>query len=163
MAESSRTYSVVGKNLTITGAVTLAFINPGVSATLEVLRVMISQYGTTLGQQLGIQLGTQPSVFPTLVAATPAQWSTSDPISKIVGATTGAAGTCGVNASAEGAGVKVPLIADAFYNLNPYYWVPTPDERMLLPAGSTSGFGVTLLTVPTTLTGWNVNIVFAEI
>ena len=97
MAESSRTYSVVGKNLTITGAVTLAFINPGVSATLEVLRVMISQYGTTLGQQLGIQLGTQPSVFPTLVAATPAQWSTSDPISKIVGATTGAAGTCGLN------------------------------------------------------------------
>ena len=163
MAESSRTYSVVGKNLTITGAVTLAFLNPGTTASLEILRVMVSQAGTTVGQQLGIQLSTQVTGFPTLVSATPAQWSTSDPASKIVGGTTGAAGSCGINASAEGAGAKIPLIADAFYNLNPYYWVPTPDERILLPAGSTAGFGVVLLTAPTTLTGWNVNVVYAEI
>lgn len=161
---AARVYAVVAKNITIANqAVTLAFINPGVTASLEILRVSVSQSGTTTSQQLEVQLNTQVTAFPTLATFTPVQFSTSDPVSKIIGGTAGAAGTCGINASVEGAGAKTVLYPDAFNNLNGWLWVPVPEERIILPASSTSGFGVHLPTAPTNLSGWNAVIVYREV
>ena len=160
----SRRYCVNGVNMTLANqAVTLIFINPGVSATLEILRVWCSQSGTTTGAQIRVQMNTQVSVFPTVVSATPAKLRSSDPASVIVGGTAGAAGTCGINASAEGAGAKTVIIPDTFNNLNGWLWVTTPDDRIFLPASAADGFGLHLPAAPATLTGWNAGVIYREI
>lgn len=160
---AARVYMVTMKNATIVGANTLAFINPGASQGFRVLRAWCSQYGTATSQQLGVQLSTQVTAFPTLTSATPAKLSTGDPASNITGGTAGAAGTAGVNASAEGAGAKTVLVVDSFNNLNGWIWVPTPDEQIIMPAGASSGLGLFLISTPTTLTSWNAGITYQEL
>ena len=163
MAMSSRTYMLVGTNMTLANqAVTLAFINPGTTSSLEILRVSVSQSSSATSAQQRIQLNTQVTSFPTLVSATPVKTSTSDSSSAITGGTSGAAGTSGINASAEGAGTKTVLYPDVFNILNGWLWLPTPEERIILPASSSSGFGVHLPVAPSSLTGWNVVIVYRE-
>lgn len=159
-----RTYVLTGNALTLANAaVTLAFINPGASQSIEVLRAWASQSGSTTSAQQRVNLVTQVTGFPTLVSATPARLNLSDPVSVIIGGTAGAAGTCGVNASAEGAGAKTTLLADAFNVLSGWLWVPTPEERIVLNAGATSGFGLHFPAAPTSLTGWSFGLVFREL
>lgn len=160
---AARVYTVSMTNLTIIANATLVFINPGTTNSLRLKRCGVSQLGTSTSQQLGILLQTQVSVFPTVVGATPARTMPTDAVSTIVSGTTGAAGTCGVNASNNGAGTKTVVIPDAFNNLNGYLWVPTPDEEIWLSAGSASGFALTLSGTPTTLTGWNAFITYEEV
>jgi hypothetical protein len=68
-----------------------------------------------------------------------------------------------VNASAEGAGGKTVVLSDTFYNLSGWLWVPTPEERIQLNPGGTSGFGIHFPAAPGTLTGWNFGITYREL
>ena len=160
-------YTVTGVGMTLktsANPTTLLFINPGTTCSLQVLRMSVSQYGTTTSTQFGIQVSYQPTSFPTVVSATPAKMATLDQASAITGATTGAAGTCGVNASAEGSGTKVPILAYGPNNLNGWEWIATPDEQILLSAGSANGLGIVMLTTWATLnTLWNVLLSYKEI
>lgn len=165
---ASRTYTLSGKNLTIiAGPVTLAFINPSANVGIRLLRAWCSQRGSQASQNLNIQLSTQVTAFPTLVGATPASHHVgpgTPPISAIVSGTAGAAGTCGVNASAEGAGAKTIILPDAFNVLNGWLYVPTPnDEPIELAAGIASGLGLVLDGTALTLTGWTWGLTFAEL
>lgn len=161
----SRTYTISGANVTLANqAVTLAFINEAASgSSIEILRCWVSQSGTTTGAMQRVQLVTQVSAFPTLTGVTPVRHNLGDPISGIVSGTAGAAGTCGINASAEGAGTKTVLLPDVFYNLSGWVWVPTPEERPLFTAGVSSGFGLFLPAAPATLTGWSFGITYREL
>lgn len=151
----SREYVLSGSNLTLANQpATLAFLNPGATASIEILRAWVSQSGSTTSAQQRVQLGFQAAGFPTLVAATPAKLKLADPASLI---------TCGVNASAEGAGAKTVILPDVFNILSGWVWVPTPEERIVLNAGSTSGFGLHLPVAPAALTGWTFGIVYREI
>lgn len=160
---AARVYTVSMTNLTVIANATLVFINPGTTNSLRILRCGASQLGTSTSQQLGILLQTQVTAFPTVVGATPAKTMPTDAVSTIVSGTAGAAGTSGVNASANGAGTKTVIIPDAFNNLNGYLWVSTPPEEIWLSAGSASGFALTLSGTPTTLTGWNAYVTFQEV
>lgn len=143
-------------------AVTLVFINPASTQGFEVLRAWAGQTGTNTSAQQRVQYNTQASAFPTLVSATPSKTKLNDPTSGITGGTAGAAGTCGVNASAEGGGTKSNIVADTFNNLNGYLWVPTPRETVVLSAGLTSGYGLHLPVAPGTLTNWQMGVTFGE-
>src|SRR3954471_9272031 len=101
----AREYNVGGGGLTLANqAVTLVFINPSSTVGVEILRATAGQTGTATSAQQRVQFNTQVTAFPTLVSATPSKTKFGDPTSGITGNTTGAAGTCGINASAEGAG-----------------------------------------------------------
>src|ERR1700677_967610 len=100
-------YTVNATNVTLAGAVTAVFVNPGTTVTLEFLRAWASQAANATSNQQRIQLSSQPTAFATLTGVTPAQDAQVDQVSKIVSGTAGAAGTAGVNASAEGSGTKV--------------------------------------------------------
>jgi hypothetical protein len=161
-----RTYTLVCSGVTVANqAVTLAFLNPGASCGFEILRVLVSQRTTVVppaSTMQPIQLNSQVTAFPTLVSATPAPHIIGAPASQITGATTGAAGTCGVNASAEGAGAKTIIIADTFNVLSGFLWVPTPDEKIECEAGAAAGFGVHLPVAPILLSGWTCSVTFVE-
>src|SRR5258708_38175498 len=102
---------------TVLGATTLIFVNPSAAPNmnLEFLRWWVGQFANAPSAQQVIQLETQVTAFPTLVSATPAKLKPADPNpSVIAGGTAGAAGTAGINASAEGAGAKTAVWTDAF-------------------------------------------------
>jgi hypothetical protein len=93
---------------------------------------------------------------------TPSKTTTIDQASAITGGTAGAAGTAGINASAEGAGAKTVLLPDDFNVLNGWLWVPTPAEVYDAPAGASAGFGLHFPAAPTTLTAWSAGITYQE-
>ena len=144
-------------------AVTLNFINPGTTQSIEILRCWIAQSANATSAQQRCQLVTQVTAFPTLTSTTPGRLKLIDPVSVIAGGTAGAAGTCGTNASVEGAGAKTVLINDAFNVLNGWLWVPTPPETIVMNASAASGFGLHLPVAPTTLTNWSFGTVYREL
>lgn len=161
-----REFSVGGGGLTLANqAVTLVFINPAAApnVNLEILRLWASQAANATSAQQRVQAETQVTVFPTLVSATPAKLKRQDAVSVITGGTAGAAGTAGINASAEGAGTKTAIFDDAFNVLNGYLWVPTPPETIVMPAGSLSGFGLFLPIAPASLGTWQAGVNFREV
>ena len=160
-----RVFEIKGTNLTtVSAVVTLAFINPPAApgVGIRILRVKVSYGGAATSAQQQIQFVSQPTTFPTLISVTPSKVSQQDSVSVITGATSGAAGTCGVNASAEGAGSKVVLKGDAFNVLIGFEWVATPNEVYEFPAGTTSGFGVYFPIAPASTNPWQVNVVYQE-
>lgn len=128
---------------------------------LEVLRMTVSQRGTSTSQQLGIRWGQKASAFGTFTAATPAPTSIGVVASAIAGSTSNAAASAGVNASANGAGTFTPLGVDSFNNLNGFIWVPAPEERVWI--GPDLTLVLQLQGTPTTLTGWNACLTFREL
>lgn len=162
-----REFSVGGDGLTLANqAVTLVFVNPPAAPTtnLEFLRMWASQQGSATSAQQRIQVETQVTAFPTLVSATPRPLKHGDATASIVvGGTAGAAGTCGINASAEGAGAKTVKFGDNFNVLNGYLWVPTPRETIVMPAGSTSGLGLFLPAAAASLSNWAAGMNYGEI
>lgn len=138
------------------------FVNPGTTCSLEFLRAWASQAANATSAQQRVQLSTQVTAFPTLVSATPGKTKLLDPVSQIIGGIAGAAGTAGINASAEGAGAKTVVLPDAFNVLNGWLWVPTPKETFVMNASAASGFGLHFPAAPATLTSWNAGLVFSE-
>lgn len=129
---------------------------------IKVLRQWAGQTGTATSAQQRVQYNTQVTAFPTLTSATPAKTKLGDPTSGITGGTAGAAGTCGINASAEGAGGKSNITSDTFNNLNGYLWVPQPSETIDLGANASSGFGLHLPVAPGSLSNWQCGVTFSE-
>ena len=159
----ARTYTVAGANLTLANqAVSLVFVNVGTTTSLEFLRMWASQSSSNNTAQQRVQINTQVSAFPTLTSQTPAKNWLLDPASQITGGSAGAAGTSGVNASAEGAGAKTILYPDAFSIVNGWLWVPTPPETYTLNAGAASGMGLHFPAAPGSLGNWNAGMVFRE-
>ncbi len=164
----ARQYNIVGggttSGITLANAVvTLMFIHPGTTAALRILRVWINQSANATSAQQRVQFVRQVTAFPTLVTFTPQKVWEGDPASVITGGTTGAAGTCGINASAEGAGAKTVIMEDAFNVLNGFLWVPKPGEEIVCAPSSTSGFGVYFPKAAATLTDWSFGLTFEEI
>ncbi len=162
-----REFTLSGGGLTLANqAVTLGFINPVAAPNvgLKILSVRVGQSGSTTSAQQRVQLVTQVTAFPTLVSATPKAVNVGDAVASLyVGGTAGAAGTCGINASAEGAGAKTIRVEDAFNNLTGWLWVPSSEKEVIkLPAGAVSGFGLHFPVAPGSLTNWSFTITFSE-
>lgn len=161
-------FAVSGAGITVAASnpLTLVFINPTATGTgIRVLRAWCSQAGSSLtSQNLGIEFVTQVTAFPTLTGATPAKLQRQNPnAAAIVSGTAGAAGTAGINASAEGGGTKTVVWGDAFNNINGWVYQPTPKNCIEVPAGSSSGLGLVLQTTAGTVAGWNFGIEYEEI
>lgn len=162
----AREFVVSAGGQTILGTTTLVFLNPPAAPNfnIEILRAWVSQSANNTSAQQRVQLVTQASAFPTLVSATPQKLRKADPnASVLVGATTGAQGTAGINASAENGGAKTVIQEDAFNVLNGWVWVPTPDERIVLPAGFAQGFGLFLPVAPASLANWAFGVAYREV
>jgi hypothetical protein len=161
-----REFSISSAGITVAGATTLVFVNPPAApnVNLEFLRFWVGQSANATSAQQRVQLETQVTAFPTLTASTPVKLKPADPnASVITGGTAGAAGTAGVNASAEGAGGKTTVFEDAFNVLNGWLHVPTPPETRIMPAGFASGLGLFFPVAPATLTNWAFGAIFREV
>jgi hypothetical protein len=162
----AREYTTSGDNQTVVAAPQLVHLNPAASGAgvpgFEVLRAWCSQRANATSAQQGVRLGTKVTAFATVVGATPAKTKLSDPASALVSGT-GAAGTSGINSSANGAGTELGVIPDNFNVLNGWLWVATPPETMVFMPGGTSAFFHQFTSTPGTLTGWSFGVCFREI
>jgi hypothetical protein len=159
-------YSLASAGLTLANqAVTLTFINPiaAPNVDLSFRRFWVGQTNNMASAQQRVQINTQVTAFPTLVSATPAKLYNADAASVITGATTGAAGTSGINASLENAGAKTVIWADAFNVINGWLLVLLPDEDLKLASGSANGLGLHLPVAPATLTNWAFGCSWVEV
>ena len=159
-------YNVVMDNQTIIADSELVTIRAATAwssraSMLEILRMSVSQRGTSTGQQLGIRWGLKASAFGTFTAATPVPLILGTVASAITGSTSNAASSAGVDSSANGAGTLTVAGVDAFNNLNGFLWVATPEERIIV--GPDLTFLLQLQGTPTTLTGWNATLTFREL
>lgn len=164
--ELGHVYSVSEENATIVADATLVIIHSASGITtrgsiLRVTRAWVAQRGTDTSDQLGIQVATKVTAFGTYTSATPRPHIAGGNASGITGGTAGAAGTAGTNASAEGAGAVTPIVQDDFNNLNGWLWVPTPEERIIVPPDT--AVILKLIGTPATLTGWSYGMTFAEL
>jgi hypothetical protein len=157
-------YSVsVGGVTPTAAAVTLAFVNPGTSRSLEFLRAWAGQSVNATSAQQRVQLNTQVTAFPTLTSTAPVPHTLSDAASVITGGTAGAAGTSGTNASAEGGGAKTIIYNDTFNVLNGWLWVPTPRDTIILNASAASGFGLHFPATPSPAGAWSWGVTFSQL
>jgi hypothetical protein len=164
---ADRSYTVSGDNITVVAAPQLVFLNVAAGGAgvpgYELLRCWVSQRANATSAQQGICIGTKVTAFPTLTSATPAKTSLGLPTASLVGNTTGAAGSAGINSSANGGGTEIKVYPDNFNVLNGWLWVPTPAETMQSMPGSTSGTFLQFTSTPGTLTGWSFGVVYREI
>ena len=159
-------YSVVMKDQTIIASSDLVIIRAAAAITtrasmLRILRAWASQGSSETSDQLGIQIAQQASAFGTYSSTTPTPHVVGGAASGITGGTTAAAGTAGTDASANAAGTKTPIVADSFNNLNGWLWVPTPEERIIVPPDA--AIVLALIGTPGSLLNWNAGMTFEEL
>ena len=159
-------YSVIMNNQTIIASGDLVIIHTDSTlatggSNIRILRAWCAQGATETSEQLGIQLALQASAFGTYSSTTPAPHFIGGRVSGIAGGTAGAEGTAGTDASANAAGTKTPIIVDGFNNLNGWLWVPTPEERIVIPADT--AIVLAMIGTATTLTNWYAGITYEEV
>ena len=159
-------YSVTMRDQTIIGSSDMVLIRTASSistraSNIRILRAWCSQNTTETSEQLGILLALQASAFGTYTSTTPVPHVLGGAASGISGGTSGAAATSGTDASANAGGTKTPVIYDGFNNLNGWLWVPTPEERIIVPVDT--AIVLAMVGTATTLTNWNAGITFEEL
>lgn len=126
----------------------------------RILRLHVSQRGTSTSQQLGARWGLKASAFGTYTATTPVPLMLGAVASALTGSTSNAASSAGTDASANGAGTLTVLDARGFNNLAGLEVIFTPEEQIAL--GPDLTFVLQLQGTPTTLTGWYASVTFME-
>lgn len=156
----------LGGQTVANGSVSLIGLRPAAapSVNIEILRWWVGQAANATSAQQRITLQIKASAFPTFVAQTPVKLKAADPnASVLVGSTTGAAGTVGVNASGENGGAYTQQSDDAFNVLNGWLMVPTPPETFILPASQASVFVMQFPAAPATLSTWSWGCQYREV
>ena len=159
-------YSVTMQNQTIIASSDMVIIHTDSTlasggSNIRILRAWCSQQASETSDQLGIMLALQASAFGTYTSTTPTPHFIGGRVSGIAGGTAGAEGTAGTDASANAGGTKTPIIYDGFNNLNGWLWVPTPEERIVIPADT--AIVLALVGTPGTLTNWSAGITYEEL
>lgn len=162
----SHVFTVLMANTTIVADATLVIIRTASALTtrasiIEILRVWVNQIGTEASDELGVIIAQKASAFGTYTSTTPAPHTVGGAASGITGSTSGAAAGAGTDASAEGGGTVTAIIEEGFNNLNGYLWVPTPEERIIVPTDT--AIITKIVGTPAVLTGWNAGMTFTEI
>jgi hypothetical protein len=162
----NRVYSVSGDNQTLVAAPFLVHINPmaagAAGSGFEIMRFWCDQRANATSAMFGLLIGHKASVFPTMVGATPQKTQLGDPVSGIVSGT-GAAGTAGINSSADGAGTHTVVIPTNFNALNGCLYVPTAADAFTYMPGGVQAFAVKCASTWTSLTGWSFGAIYREI
>lgn len=158
-------YSVTMQNQTIVADATLVIIHTdstlaSAGSNIRILRAWVGNQATETSDQLGIMIALKASAFGTYTSTTPVNHFPGGATS-LVGGTAGAEGTCGTDASAEGAGTVTPIIYDGFNNLNGWLWVPTPEERIRVPIDT--AIILKIVGTPATLTNWTAGMTYEEV
>ena len=122
-------YSVHASIAAVTAAKTLLQIKAGSATPLEILRVWLENGSVEVDDTMEVQL-LRKLAGATVTSFTPILFEPSDQAAKAVGGTS----ATGHTATAEGTDGDI-LIREGASILAGYTWLPTPEERILVPPG----------------------------
>src|SRR5260221_503488 len=129
MAIPSYVYVVGDQNRTISTAITILQIQAGATSPIELIRASLSQRGSTTSAQERVQI-VRKTAGATVTPLVPLPMNAPrDPGSSAISSTTGT----GRTGTGEGTDGDV-LVDDGFNVLNGWLWLPTPEERISVPA-----------------------------
>lgn len=129
---------------TVASAITVIQLKPGTNGPVEILRASMSQSGNTTSAQVAVALQRKSAAATVTIAVAGTNLNKMNPISPTADASLGTSAT-GFTASAEGTPTDYS-IKRGFNVLNGFEWLPTPEERVMVPQ---SGFlGLTFITAP---------------
>jgi hypothetical protein len=159
-------YSVVMKDQTIIASSEMVTIRTATAITsrasiIRILRAWCGQGANETSEMLGVQIVQQASAFGTFTSTTPTPHVPGGNASGIAGGTAQAAATAGTDSSANAAGTKTVIIADSFNNLNGWLWVPTPEERIIVPLDTC--ITLAMVGTATALGNWTAGITYEEL
>ena len=159
-------YFVTGSNITVANAAqTILSLRPNTTASIEFLRLWISQAANATSAQQRVDYTSKAAVLGSgYTSGTVNKAVQIDATSTLSGGTTEAAGAVGIgNATVtEGAGTETIIGSDSFNVLNGWLWVPTPAETIIFGAAAATPFQMRFAAAPGTLTGWNWGCTFRE-
>lgn len=155
---------LTAENMTLTTAIlNLAFISTAASGSaasnVRVMRVEISQRGSTTLNMIGGAFSTQTGTTTTGTSTTPAAVSPlSSAASGLAGNTnpSGGTGRSSTNLSVNTTPSYTNHHMFDFANLNGYLWQPTPAQEIVIPPSTL--WTVRLIADPSTLTGWTISV-----
>jgi antitoxin (DNA-binding transcriptional repressor) of toxin-antitoxin stability system len=129
---------------TVASAISVLQLKPGTNGPAEILRASMSQSGNTTSAQVAVALQRKSAAATVTIAVAGVNVAKLNPIAPTADASLGTSAT-GFTASAEGTPTDYP-VKRGFNVLNGFEWLPTPEERVLVPQ---SGFlGLTFVTAP---------------
>jgi len=144
------------------GAATLILVRPAAACGFKVIRAWATQKGSATSAQCRIQLGRKASAFPTtLTSVTPQKMDERSDASQFAGGSSGAAGTCGVLATSEGAGTFTPVVQQSYNNLTGFEWTPVFEE-LVFKAGSAEAFVMRFPDAASPTTDWDAGVIIEE-
>lgn len=151
-----RVYTVKLANTSVSGAITLIQIKPGISSCV-LLRCKVSQNSTTTSTMQDVAIGTSTGAA-TVTTATPSPHDFDGAAAKAVGGTS----ATGVNASGEGTG-QSDIIRDSFNVLTGWEKIFTPEERIEIPGGGGTFGYIRFPAAPGSAIMVNADLTFGEI
>lgn len=150
-----RVYTEKLASTSVSGAITLIQIKPGISS-IKVLRAKVTQNSSTVSAQVDVAIGTSTGAATvTSVAAVP-----HDIDGAAAKAVNGTAAT-GVNASGEGSG-QTDITRDSFNVLTGWERIFTPEEQIEVPGGGGTFLYLRFPLAPAATT-FNAELTFGEI
>ncbi len=161
-----RKYVLSGENLTLgTGSVLAALQSAAAGnagSILEILRVEVSQNHNATSAQVRLVQSKRDTVGTlTVTSATPAPLVLGGPASGSTGGTSPlTVAKCGVNSSADSGGSYTDTWPVNPNNQGGYLWIPTPEERILVPPSTV--YVVRFVAAPGDTAGWTVVVVIDE-
>ncbi len=150
-----RVYTVLMANISVSGAITLCQVKPGVSS-IVLLRAKVSQSSSTTSAQVDVAIGTSTGAA-TVTSYTPKPHDLDGAAAKAVGGTT----ATGVNASGEGAS-QTDILRDSFNVLTGFEKIFVPEERIEVPGGGGTFLYLRFPSAPSATT-FNAELTFGEI
>lgn len=151
-------YILTNNGVSISTAITALQLKPGVNGPVEVLRAALTQSTSTTSAQVAAGLIRKSAAATVTTGVAGTTVLKQNPVNPTTDASLGVSAT-GITASAEGTNSELS-IQRGFNVLNGMEWLPTPEERVLVPQ---SGFvALTFLSAPPSAT-WNGSITFREL
>ncbi len=152
-----RAYQATMANISVSGAITLVQVKPGV-ASIIITRLKVTQSSTTTSAQQDVAWGTSTGAA-TVTSFTPKPQapSAAAQAAYAVGGTT----ATGVNASGEGSG-QTDMCRESFNLLTGWERVFTPEERPEIQGGGAQFFYLRFPAAPSATT-FNAEVDFLEV
>lgn len=128
-----RKYVINHTAIAVSSAITIIQLKAGASNICLIHRLEMSQSGSTTSAQVRTQI-LRKSAAATVTSFTPLLMDTGDSAAKSVG------GTSATGITASGEGTDSDILVNAVWNaLSGYLYLPTPDERIVVPAAGIVG------------------------
>jgi hypothetical protein len=147
-----------GVGVTISTAITAIQLKAGINGPVEILRFSLTQSSSTTSAQVLAGLVRKTAAATVTAATAGTHLLKGNPANPTSDASLGTSAT-GYTASAEGTNGEIPVLR-GFNVLNGLEWLPTPEERIVVPQGGI--IGVTFLSVPPSAT-WVATMAFREL